>query len=209
MKITRNVGAAAILVGIGLAGVCGAMAQADTSYRRLSGDAAPSTQAPGGATRTADAVASGFRPPQGVPPVMGGPFPPPHLPPPGQPHLASLLSASETLLGIRADQLDAWRDFTDAFLALAQPTRPSTPSETPEPFARPAALANKVMADGKKAEALASAIDRLKAKLSPAQLERAAQLDAQLLPPPPPFWGGPPNAGPGAHRPPPLLGVPG
>ena len=205
MKITRNVGAAAILVGLGLAGVCGAMAQADTNSirdRRFSGDdAAPSTRAPASVTRTADAGASGFRPPPGMPPAMGGPFAPPHL--------ASLLSASETLLGIRTDQLDAWRDFTDAFLALAQPPRPSTPSETPEPFARPAALASKVMADGKKAEALAAAIDRLKAKLSPAQLERAAQLDAQLLPPPPPFWGGPPSPGPGGHRPPSLPGVPG
>lgn len=208
--ITRNVCTATIVVGLGVAGVCGAMAHADTSKirdRLLSGgDVATSSPTPSkAAVRMA---AAGAGPQAGAPPVMGGPVFGPHLPPPGPGPLAGMLSASETALGIRVDQLDAWRDFTDAFLALAQPPSPPTPSDPPVPFAMPSALASKVMADAKKAEALAAAIEALKAKLTPAQLERAAQMEAQFLPPP--FWGGAPPPGAGGHRPPmPPPGAPG
>lgn len=207
--ITRKVWTATLVVGLGVAGFCGAMAHADTSKirdRLLSGDdVATTSQAP--ASGAVQMAAAGAGPQAGAPPVMGGPFSGPHLPPPGPGPLAGMLSASETALGIRADQLDAWRDFTDAFLALAQPPSPPIPSDPPVPFAMPSALASKVLADAKKAEALVAAIEKLKAKLTPAQLERAAQMEAQFLPPP--LWGRPPP-GVGGHRPPmPPPGAPG
>lgn len=107
----------------------------------------------------------------GPDPMAPPPPPPGHRegpevpPPPGVPPLARNLAAAETVVGIRANQIDAWRDFADA----------------------------RVEAAGKAATRLAQAADALKTRLSPDQLERLARLEPSLLPPPPGPPGAGPN----------------
>lgn len=133
---------------------------------------------------------------------------PPPLPGPAK--LAELLATAETFIGVRADQIDTWRTFTDAALALV-PELPAggPPTGAAEPFSRPSEMANRLISEGKKAEQLLAAIQQLKARLSPAQLQRVAQFEAMLPPPPPPPGlkrePGLPPRGPGA---PPLPGAP-
>lgn len=117
---------------------------------------------------------------------------PPPLPGPAK--LAEVLATAETFIGVRADQIDTWRTFTDAALALVpEPPVDGPPTGAAEPFSRPSEMANRLVSEGKKAEQLLAAIQQLKAKLTPAQLQRVAQFEAMLPPPPPP---------PGVKRPP-------
>ncbi len=188
----------------------------------------PAPHGPGFADRPLFARfdAPGFPPPP--PPMMGhgrhqprpddgdrrhGPKPPPVA------MAAMMLSAAETAIGIRVDQLDAWRAFSSAVVAMLEPPAPPPPpsaeadagDETPDPFDRIEHLAAFIAERGRRAEAVEDAIDALRPVLTPEQTERLAEIEARLaarglMPPFPPFAGRPPEvpspmAGPGRANP--------
>jgi len=157
--------------------------------------------------------------PQGFGPQGPEGFGPHRMGPPPEFMLAARLAALETRVGIRSEQLDAWRDYTSALQAvLAPPSHDRGPGGTggpgpgepeakgpdaapggkPDPFAFQERLADEVTARAASAAKLKDAIAELRTKLTPEQLEILASAERPHGPPPGP-WGGPPEdaAGPG------------
>ncbi|OWJ64783.1 hypothetical protein [Inquilinus limosus] len=124
--------------------------------------------------------------------------------------LARDLAGLETLAGIRADQLDAWRDYTSALLALMAPPRPPADGDRqPDAFGRSERLADTVIDRAQTAERLKSAIATLRRTLTPEQVALLQQAERQMGPPPRPLPGpGPQDQrfAPPAERPAPHAG---
>lgn len=155
--------------------------------------------------------------PQGFGPQGFGPegFGPHRMGPPPEFMLATRLAALETRIGVRTEQLDAWRDYTSALQAMLSPPRPDhgpggpggpggpeakgpdAAGGKPDAFAFQERLADDVTARAVSAGKLKDAITVLRTKLTPDQLEILASAERPHGPPPGP-WGGPPNdaAGP-------------
>lgn len=157
--------------------------------------------------------------PQGWGPRGPEGFGPHHMGPPPEFMLAARLAALETRVGIRSEQLDAWRDYTSALQAVLSPPRhdrgpggtggpgpgepeakgpDAAPGGKPDPFAFQERLADDVTARAALAAKLKDAIAELRTKLTPEQLEILASAERPHGPPPGP-WGGSPDdaAGPG------------
>ncbi|WP_371345941.1 hypothetical protein [Ancylobacter sp. IITR112] len=98
-----------------------------------------------------------------------------------------LLSAQETALGIRTDQMDAWRGYTTALIALL-PSGERLGRWTDEEkraeaqaFDLAQDIANAAIERAEKARALQDAVSTLKAALTPEQMSMAKQMQERLV----------------------------
>jgi hypothetical protein len=120
------------------------------------------------------------------------------LPPPENPVLivAGRLAVLETLTGIRSSQLDAWRAYTSALLAVMAPppdidiNDASQKSQSPDPLGAQRKLADRMIARAAKAETLKSAIAELRTTLTSDQLGQLVAFAGFLQIP---FWELPPD----------------
>lgn len=98
-----------------------------------------------------------------------------------------LLSAQETALGIRTDQMDAWRGYTTALIALL-PSGERLGRWTDEKkraeaqaFDLAQDIAAAAIERGEQARALQDAVSRLKTTLTPEQMSMAKQMQEKLV----------------------------
>lgn len=98
-----------------------------------------------------------------------------------------LLSAQETALGIRSDQMDAWRGYTTALIALL-PSGERLGRWTEEKHRAEAQafdlaqdIAIAAIERAEKARALQDAVSTLKTALTPEQMSMAKQMQATLI----------------------------
>lgn len=107
----------------------------------------------------------------------------------GPMQLAARLSAVETYVGIRSDQLDAWRGYTTALIDFFDRPgprvrggqgRPMAPGDAGAQGDRPLMaemMADRAIARAAKAETLKQAVQALRDVLTPDQLEKLAQAE--------------------------------
>lgn len=120
-------------------------------------------------------------------------------------HMAEKLSAMETAVGIRSNQLDAWRKYTSSLVDLVDmtPPPPPAPDEKPAPdkakpiFGEP--IADRVLDQTEKAKKFKTAAEELRKVLDADQLQK---LERYALPHPGPKDGPKGPKGPDAPEPP-------